>query len=368
MSSPTSRMPLIDAIKAVACLAIVLHHLAFYGPMSEIAHPLMPRVLDALMHYGRMAVMAFFVVSGFLAARAFAPAGVSRVEQPLAAIKRRYFRLAVPFMAALVLAMACAALARVWMAHDSIPDTPTAPQLAAHVLLSNGLLRQESLSAGVWYVGIDFQLFSVMALLLGLSRWISVRRPTWGWLGAAAIGGLTLASLFVFNRNPYWDETALYFFAYYGLGCCAYWLTGRPRGGLWLLAMAGVVAAALVADFRERIVVAAAIMLLLGAARQAGWLETVAVPGFLSRLARISYSVFLVHFPLCLVVSALVFHFFPEQAAANVLGMGLAVLVSVAGGAAFHRLVECRTLDPIVRRAVMGLFAVGGALAVYSQV
>jgi len=207
-----------------------------------------------------------------------------------------------------------------------------------------------------------------MALLLGLSRWISVRRPTWGWLGAAAIGGLTLASLFVFNRNPYWDETALYFFAYYGLGCCAYWLTGRPKGGLWLLAMAGVVAAALVTDFRERIVVAAAIMLLLGAARQAGWLETVAVPGFLSRLARISYSVVLVHFPLCLVVSALVFHFFPEQASANALGMGLAVFVSVAGGAAFHRLVECRTLDPIVRRAVMGLFAVGGALAVYSQV
>ncbi len=360
-------MPLIDAIKAVACLSIVLHHLAFYGPMSEVAHPLMPRVLDALQHYGRMAVMAFFVVSGFLAARALAPAGVSRLEQPLAVIRQRYVRLAVPFLAALVVAMGCAALARAWMQHDSIPASPTAQQLAAHVLLSNGLLRQESLSAGVWYVGIDFQLFSVMALVLWLSRWISLRRPAWGWLGAGAIGGLTVASLFIFNRNPYWDETALYFFAYYGLGCCAYWLTGRARGGLWLLAMAGVVAVALAADFRERIVVATAIMLLLGGARQAGWLESVSVPGFVSRLARISYSVFLVHFPLCLVVSALVFRLYPEQAAANMLGMGLALLVSLAGGALFHRWVERRMLEPMVRRAVMALFAVGGVLAVYAH-
>lgn len=360
-------MPLIDAIKAVACLSIVLHHLAFYGPMSEIAHPLMPRVLDALVHYGRMAVMAFFVVSGFLAARAFAPAGISRVEQPLAAIGQRYLRLAVPFMAALVLAMACSALARIWMPHDSIPGSPSAPQLAAHALLSNGLLRQESLSAGVWYVGIDFQLFSVMALVLWLSRRASRNRPAWGWLGAAAIGGLTLASLFVFNRNAYWDETALYFFAYYGLGCCAYWLTGRRWGGLWLLAVAAVVAVALAADFRPRIVVAAIVMLLLGIARQVGWLETVAVPGFLSRLARISYSVFLVHFPLCLLVSAVLFRFYPEQAMANAFGMGLAVLVSIAGGAAFHGMVERRMLDPAVRRSVMALFAVGGAVAVYAQ-
>jgi len=27
-------MPAIDALKAFACLAIVMHHLAFYGPMA----------------------------------------------------------------------------------------------------------------------------------------------------------------------------------------------------------------------------------------------------------------------------------------------------------------------------------------------
>ena len=36
MTSPHSRTPLIDMIKGVACATIVWHHLAFYGPMSDM--------------------------------------------------------------------------------------------------------------------------------------------------------------------------------------------------------------------------------------------------------------------------------------------------------------------------------------------
>ena len=62
-------MPLLDAFKAIACLMIVLHHLAVYGPMSDAAYPLFPGLIDWLYQYGRMAVQAFFVMAGFLAAR-----------------------------------------------------------------------------------------------------------------------------------------------------------------------------------------------------------------------------------------------------------------------------------------------------------
>ncbi|VCU71755.1 glucans biosynthesis protein [Pigmentiphaga humi] len=366
MASSASRVPVIDAIKAVACLSIVLHHLAFYGPMSEVARPLMPGLLDWLYHYGRMAVMGFFVVSGFLTARAFAPDGMALLARPWPAIRQRYLRLALPFLAAIMLAIGCAAIARAWLPHESVPGSPTLPQLLAHVALSNGLLGQESLFAGVWYVGIDFQLFSVLALLAWISQAAGRRYPPARWAGAAAIGALTLASLFVFNRNAYWDETALYFFAYYGLGCGAYWLTGRPGGGLLLAGMAAIVAVALIVDFRARVLVAAELMLLLGGMRQAGVLESVRVPAVLSRLARISYSVFLVHFPLCLLVSAAFFHFFPQSVAANAAGMAVAVAVSLAGGALFHRLVEQRTLDPAVRRGILASVALG-AVAVMAR-
>jgi len=145
-------MPLLDALKAIACLSIVLHHLAAYGPMSEIAYPLAPRLIDGLYEYGRMAVQVFFVVAGFLFAGKYAPAGVLVVTHPIQAIKRRYFRLILPYFAALILAIGCAAFARVWMAHDSIPHQVGLTQLLAHAfLLQDCWIRRRYRQAfGTW--------------------------------------------------------------------------------------------------------------------------------------------------------------------------------------------------------------------------
>ena len=63
-----------------------------------------------------------------------------------------------PYLLALTLSVAVAALVRPWFGHVSVPDEPDLLQLLAHVLLLQGLLGQDSLSAGVWYVAIDFQL------------------------------------------------------------------------------------------------------------------------------------------------------------------------------------------------------------------
>src|SRR3989344_3067425 len=54
MSSSPSRMPLIDMVKGVACITIVWHHLAFYGPMSDIAQPLAPALTASLGVFDRM--------------------------------------------------------------------------------------------------------------------------------------------------------------------------------------------------------------------------------------------------------------------------------------------------------------------------
>ncbi len=42
------RMPLLDAVKGVACLFIVGHHLSRYGPMPEVAYPLAPGLIGWL--------------------------------------------------------------------------------------------------------------------------------------------------------------------------------------------------------------------------------------------------------------------------------------------------------------------------------
>ena len=67
----------INGLKAGAAQLIVLHHLAFYGPMSDVAHPAMPDLLDWLYEYARMAVQIFLVIGGFLAAASLAPMGLA---------------------------------------------------------------------------------------------------------------------------------------------------------------------------------------------------------------------------------------------------------------------------------------------------
>jgi peptidoglycan/LPS O-acetylase OafA/YrhL len=55
---------------------------------------------------------------------------------------------------------------------------------------------------------------------------------------------------------------------------------------------------------------------------------------------RISYSVFLVHFPVCLLVNALVSSLAPGQPVLNALGMAAAWGLSNVAGALFYRFVE----------------------------
>lgn len=355
-------MPHVDALKAIACLLIVSHHLAFYGPMSDAAYPLIPSLIDALYQYGRMAVQAFFVIAGFLLAGKLAPSGASLAADPIRAIRRRYVRLVIPYLGALALAIGCAALAREWMADGSVPDAPEIPQLLAHVLLLQDLLGQDALSAGVWYVAIDFQLFALAAILLWLSGRIERRYPNLKAIGPVLVAGLTTASLFVFNRHDAWDETAFYFFGSYGLGALSYWATNRRHGAWWLAMLCMLVIAALLVEFRSRIAVAGAVMLMLGLARQYGVAESWPVPRPLTYLGRISYSIFLVHFPLCLVVNAAFFHFFPHQPIVNAYGMVLAFCVSIVGGALFFRWVESRPLTNTTRLLLPAGFVVSGLL------
>ena len=96
------RLMLIDAFKAVASQLIVLHHLAFYGPMSDWTHRIAPGLVAWFSQDARMAVQVFLVIAGFLAARNLAPDGVLRpAPAPGRLLWQRYVRVALPYLAAL---------------------------------------------------------------------------------------------------------------------------------------------------------------------------------------------------------------------------------------------------------------------------
>jgi peptidoglycan/LPS O-acetylase OafA/YrhL len=340
-----SHFGFLDLLKAIASQLIVLHHLAFYGPMADHAHPLAPRLFDWLASHARLAVPVFLVVSGFLAARALAPQGISTVVRPAATIWRRYVKLAPPFIAAMGVAVAAAALARLWMSHDSIPGAPSLLQIAAHVLFLQSILDYDALSAGSWYVAIDFQLYALLTALLWLCGRLSERRPV-RWLAPAVVAAAAAASLLHFNRNDAWDVWAPYFFGSYALGVLAWWASDARRTAAARLALTGAMLLlalpALAVDFRIRIAIALVVALAIVGVRLVAPLLSFSGRRFVvvDFMARISYAVFLVHFPVCMIVNAFFVRFAPAQPEVQAAGVLLAWAASVAAGAAFHRWVE----------------------------
>jgi len=357
-------MPLLDIAKGLACAVIVGHHLSRYGAMPAGAFPLAPDFLGWLANDGRLAVQVFLVIAGFLAAASLAPDGVLRVDRPLARVLQRYGRLVMPYLAALTICVLVAALVRPWLGDGDVPASPSIGQLLAHGLLLQDLLGYEALSTGVWYVAIDFQLFVLALVLMGLpSMWRRTTAATASrdrWIPVALVLGLALASLVLFNRNPDLDATAFYFFGAYGLGMLVFWIGRATRASTWqsaivLLALAG--AGALAIDWRSRIATALVSALLIAVAQRQDWLSLARRPDAaqpLQRLGRISYSLFLIHFPVLLATNAAMGGLGPHAAWIDALGLAATFGLSVAAALLLYRWVEIR---PASWRAVAVLFA-----------
>lgn len=344
-SSRSQALPLVDLGKALASQLIVWHHLALYGPMCEVAESLAPALRDWLVEQGRLAVQVFLVMAGFLAARSMLPhpAAEPRVAGAAAAIGRRFLRLAEPAWVALLAAMFAAWVARALIDHPTIPEAPTLLQVLAHLLMVQDVAGLEALSAGVWYVAIDLQLFALVALLCGLRR--GVARPVRSALTVLLLlAGVTL-SLLLFNREPDLDVWAIYFVGAYGLGMLAHWAVSarRPVSRIgWLLAILTLTGLALWLDWRVRILLAGTSALVLALLVPLD----LRLPAWLARpvaaLSHLSYTVFLLHYPVLLLVGALIGRLWPDAPQVHALGLVLAWALSLLAGWALQSALDGR--------------------------
>lgn len=352
-----TRNPWIDQVKGVACLLIVCHHLAFYGPMTNVLEPFIGGTLSWFKEYARMVVQVFLVLGGYFAAAALTSERVVAQGPIQAILAKRYVRLVAPYSVVLVMTILITELVRSWgFNHPSMSSPATFAQFGAHLLLLQGILGWESLSAGVWYVAIDFQLFVLAAVWFQAARfqWNKPGWPASGSVDVFQIGIvlLTLTSLWLWNRSSSLDIWALYFFGAYGLGMLSWWTAHEPRvmrrfgWGLLMLVLIGV---ALALEWRDRIALAGITAVSLAWGPSVPWPQSIhrglLLP--LQRLGQMSYSIFIVHFGASLLVNAIVHLLWPASVLANALGVVCAVLLSIGAGALLYRWVESKGVGAI---------------------
>ena len=229
-----SSLLLIDFFKVLAALLIILHHLSSYGQIAEDARRLLPSVMTWLFEYGRYAVQIFLVMAGYLAAQSlsrYANAKFS-VNSLLRLILNRYLRLFAPYAAALIFTIVCAYIARFWVNDEFVGQSETLSQFLAHLFFIQGILGLDSISAGAWYVAIDWQLYSVLAILF--VSFPSYRALIW------LISILAVSSLLFFNRSGDYEAYFIYFIGSYGLGVLAYLASRFQDIGIQRLAKAAL--------------------------------------------------------------------------------------------------------------------------------
>ncbi len=158
------RSQFIVALRAIAALIIVGHHFALYPPLRQWAAPLIGGVLDLLELHAR-ATQVFFVVGGYVLAGSLSHHHWT-LRQMGAFITQRYVRLGIPYLGAIALTLSAYVIARGWLPESVLGSPVTVPQLLAHLFFLQGILGYEQLSAGLWFVCINFQLGLVYAFLL----------------------------------------------------------------------------------------------------------------------------------------------------------------------------------------------------------
>jgi len=336
---------------------IVLHHLAFYGPMSDVVMQVWPGLIEWLYDRARLAVQVFLVCGGFLTAASLSKLQKLDVRSSLTLLWRRYLRLVMPLLAALSAAVLVSEIIRPQFDHPSLSALPTWGQAWAHVGLLQHVLNMEALSAGVWYVAMDFQLYATALLVFALAQQLAERVP-----GTAPVVWrqylwllLTAGSLLWWSGNESLDDYAVYFYGSYGLGWLAY--KSREIGfsrKIWILIL-GLGVWAWWLDPHWRLATALIVAALLARAPQS-WMDAPRDSSWavvVQWLSQRSYSVFVIHFAVSLAVNAFVTRFWPEQLWPNGLGMLASVALSLCAGAVVFKFVE--QPKPSLVRWLMGV-------------
>lgn len=336
-------MPFLDALRAFASVMILLHHFALYPPLCERAVPILGASVHWFHDYARF-TQVFFVVGGFVMASKMSSQSWSLPELGRFVI-RRYCRLGIPYLAAVVFAIAACGFARGWLPGQVVGTPATLPQFAAHVLFIQEFLGYEHLSAGVWFVCINFQLGLIYAALLclrdTLPRWSASPSEKMaenlpmiaGWI-------LSVFSLFYFNLHPDWDSWAIYFFPYFFMGIALQRALRDKRSepAFWFYLLVVVVAMAL--GWRWRLASAVVVGLLLFVAMKSGFGNRWPESRLIARLGRASYSLFLVHFPVLVIVAGLWERLGWTSPIAAIAGLLTAFISSLAASFAFHHFIE----------------------------
>ncbi|MEH3122697.1 MAG: acyltransferase [Sphingomonas phyllosphaerae] len=333
-SGQVTRFDLLQVLRGLAALWVVLFHAWTLQSIRTLYAALPAPVREILFDDGRGGVAVFFVLSGFVIAHSLWGKQVDGRYAGTFAI-RRSLRLDPAYW--LSIPVAVAAAAAVAMVHREPLPLPTPGTVIGHLFYLQELLGLPQIQIVYWTLTYEVQFY--ILTLLGAWAWCraqaggpAVRRAAW-LLPAAFILAAIASSL----GDQHWVPRGIFlnFWFAFAAGALAYAAGWRRTGAVPAVALAVIAAIALWRAPQTQEVFNTPAMLtaigLYGASR-AGWLGAGGRQRWLIGLGAISYSLYLVHFPILVLSGSIVRRVFGDGVIADS-GKVLAYLALCIGGA-----------------------------------
>lgn len=336
---PNTRYVFVDALRGIAALAVVSHHLLHNTILEVTLRKIIPGIFLWLFVHGAQGVEVFFVISGFVIAHSlwktrFNSATLGNF------ILRRQLRLDPPYWVALLIMVILNCI------ENRVPGLVTKPVPDGGAFLLNMCYLQNITGITqvldvAWTLCLEIQFYVVFIVFLMLGQIAQRDRP--GELSSGSFwlvfitGAISLLlssgqRLFAPWAHPYWCYFA-------GGALCNWAITGRLPTGVFVV-FAGLFGVRTVWQNTPEMYVGLGTMLLFFIVGKRGHLTDWFEHPVLQYFGRISYSLYLVHLPIIYVVMRGGYKLTHTNVWAALCWFFLAAACSILAGQVLHILVE----------------------------
>lgn len=338
-----ARFAFVDSLRGIAALAIMFFHLWWYYDnfSGDFVNEVMMRL--------RGGVQILLVISGFVIAYTLRRTWFTFNEVALF-IGRRLVRLVPAYWVAIAIAMLTDVVCDyVWDLPKPIEGPHSISRTLAHMMFVQDILKHDALSAGLWTLCIEMQFYFVAILGWGLAQRL-FPRPDVAKATPSAVGLLVvfapwaIVCLFTWRQMSSTEHLVIHFLWMFFLGMITWWALDKavPLPAFAIIIAIGLGDLCYNSDWRYQNTVALTTALMIFAAGYTQRLHVWLNWSPLQYLGKISYSLYLIHFPVSHLISSVGRQWYNDSPSPleTTLILSTAVIVSLVAAQLLYMLVE----------------------------